>query len=56
MTAVCSQAHLELVLVVGDPLYLGPGEADLGRELVADVVEVDSEGVDPEENLDKQVT
>lgn len=43
--------YLELVLVVGDLLDLGPGEGDLGRELVALVVDVDAERVDAEQHL-----
>ena len=47
----CTSTHGELVLGVGDLGDLRPGEADLGTELVLDVVEVDAEGVNAEEDL-----
>ncbi len=44
-------SHGELVLVVGDLLDLGPGEADLWAQLVAGVVKVDGQCVNAQEDL-----
>ena len=44
-------AHHKVGLGGADLGDLGPGKGDLGVELVLDAVEVDAQGVDPEEGV-----